>query len=327
MERSRAGRPRVIDALGKVVRLLRRDLQIEIAQGVDGENSLRRRFVAEVEAEFGTIDGFLPVRIEVHFEDNVGAGFDQLRAILQPRHRGVARLVAQQQVTPGEDRFTITLPAALSDSRNEDLVAGETGQVAGTGLADERIHVVDDGALVDAELGGAHPGIALDVNGDNQECVGLHAGFRDAQAGHLDDHIRFAEAPLIVRRGDGHRLVGRAFGAAGFHPPDEGLDLRPGEGAIIPELMRTLRGVPWRHGTGDNRLANRAGPRPDLRVTGERHRCYRARLVTGDTARFQHGTDIAREGRRFGGGTKCGKQYKAGESWNGHDVLTIRHCK
>src|SRR5947207_12260489 len=101
------------------------------------------------------VDRLFPVGVAMHFKDDVRTCLQELRATLQPGHRSVSGLIPQQKLPACEYRFTGPLLAALGDRGNKDLPTGKTGKIAGPWFAHEGVHMVNQCALVDAELGGA----------------------------------------------------------------------------------------------------------------------------------------------------------------------------
>lgn len=162
---------------------LRGDEEVEIAEGIDGEDAVLGRGWGEVEGELGVVDGGFAVGVEVHLEDEVGAGGEEFGAVFEPGHGGVAGFVAEQELAAVEDFLAFVAFAALGDGGDEEFVGGEAGEIGGAGGTDEGVDVVDDGALVDFEFGGADPGVLFEIEGDDEEGVGELAGGGDLVAG------------------------------------------------------------------------------------------------------------------------------------------------
>ena len=107
--REQPSRPRQCHRrLGQAVAVSGRRIEIQIAQSIDCQDAKRRRCLGKIQPELRIVGDFLAVRVVVHFEDDVGAGFDQLRAFLEPLHRGVPGLISEQQLPAFEEPLSLS---------------------------------------------------------------------------------------------------------------------------------------------------------------------------------------------------------------------------
>src|SRR5262249_53988685 len=151
-------------------------------------------------------------------EYDVGSSLDQLSAAFEPRHRRISRLVPEQQLPALEYSLPVALPGAFRYGRRKDLTFGKAGEVARSGRPHEGVHVVDDGALVDAEFRGLHPRVAIEVFGHDQKRIRDDSALRNLKPGHLDYKVGLAQLPTALPCG---RRVFRdriALGRSAVHP-------------------------------------------------------------------------------------------------------------
>ena len=91
----------------------RQDRQIQVAQRIDRNHTVCRSTGCEVQSELREVRHHCAVRVVMHFENHVGTGLDELRAIRQPGRGSIPGFIAQQQFAPVEDLFAIALFAPL----------------------------------------------------------------------------------------------------------------------------------------------------------------------------------------------------------------------
>ena len=154
--------------------------------GRECEHSLAGRAGGEVDTEFGGVLSCLAIGRVVDFEDNVGALAQELAAIL-PGNGHVAGLVA-------EEEFAAISLGLVGSTRCPGVASGDVGdtlggtlQVAGSGWADEGVHVVDYRGLVDFPFGGADPLVLWNVRCRDQENVFHDTGFSHRVRWHFHD--------------------------------------------------------------------------------------------------------------------------------------------
>jgi hypothetical protein len=100
----------------------------------------------------------------------------------------------------------------------------------------------------------------------------------------LNHNVRLADVPAIGECKRGGRIFGTTFGCTVVSPGRQRVDLRLGEGAVVPEGPVRRIGIPRRHFLLEDRGANRFRPRARLLVAHERHRTDVARMMAALTA-------------------------------------------
>src|SRR5688572_17045060 len=97
---------------------------------------------------------------------------DQLSLIVAPRDGEIARFVAKQQFAPRKHTLTRPPDSSLCKGWDQEPIAFESLEVTGTWWPNERIHMMNNGTLVNPELSRPNPAILAQSEGTDHECIG-----------------------------------------------------------------------------------------------------------------------------------------------------------
>ena len=162
-----------------------------------------------------------------------------------------------------------------------------------SGRNDESDDVMHDLAIAGPRLGHLHVLVFFEV-GRRIEVLILvgAAGFDGVLFGHLDNHIRFADAPTFDELRRGGQVFRIAFLRSAIDPGGDRIDLSLRQTRIIGPSADVRVGVPGRHLPADDFFFDRLRPRPDVFVAEHRE----GRGFAGSMA---FGAALIEDGRDF----------------------------
>ena len=240
----------------------------------------------------------------MHLQFDHAAGFEANRGAGRQDLRIRARCVCRQQ---SARRLILPLRprARLRPRRQGHLVAigSENGRALHIGLGlVERQRVVHDFAVAGPELDRLNPLRFREVCRDVEVLVFDHpVGRHGVLLLHFKDDVRRAHGPTVRVDRRGRHVLRVALGCACGHPAEEHFLFLGSQPALVQERAFRRDGMPRRHVSFADFVANVLGMRPDVVVGQERHRCDLAGPMAGRAVLEENRGDVfgvGRTGRR-----------------------------
>ena len=141
--------------------------------------------------------------------------------------------------------------------------------------------MMDDGALIDPDLGCTNPLILCESGCIDYEGVRNFSARGDFVSGNAQHDVGLPELPAAVFLFRLRAVNPGAFRGALIHPCDDLVDFSGRKRSIVLEFQcRTFIGMPWRHGPANYRFPNSLGPWASIRVIRKSHRANFTFLMT-----------------------------------------------
>ncbi len=253
--------------------------------------------LAKTETDFRLIGGGHAHRHIVDFDDEIGAGFDELALPGRENFGGLAGRVADQEIAG--QRAGVGFFVFLRRRRGEEFACLVAGEVARARFADVGDDVMHHRAIRRARFGHLHPFVFFEAGGnDHVLIVDRAAGGNVKWLRELEDDVGLGNSPAIEKFGGRRQVFRIAFDGAVVGPLDERRDIFLRERAIVGEVAVLRIGEPRRHNflAYDALDARRHGFH--LIVGDQRKRAAFAGAVAGLAIFLEDRRDVFGEGGR-----------------------------
>ena len=270
-----------------------------------------RRIVCEVQAYQRLHELAPPVRLHVHFHDEIALAFEPPGQALWKKRRDLSRRPSEKVAVGIRRRM-----------RDQAVVArvgiGIVHPTRRARTVYANVRVMDDTRIPRPEFQTPHIAPAIDRQRNHEDPEHIGPGRRQRERRRRRDHeIRFPQLPARLDARRRRQIARVALDGAGINPSLEDVDFLVGQPRLPYEPARHRRRLPRRHVTRPGRRGDQRGFGFDVTVGQDAERSGAARMVTLRAAIEENRGNVFRIGGRLRTGLASRKHahqnYEASE--------------